>query len=163
MYSECKAYLIEHLKAAGIKTEPYTSMAKLTKSMESHLGAVIFETETVSRNGSKKQFTEDGARKKRKRVFDRNLTFTVTIGEYTDDAVETIYEAFLAGLDQGIPINGNFIPINVDDADWVDKDDSLLKSKIAVQVKVTFEGGVYKDTGFAKISEIKESVERMEP
>ena len=164
MYSECKSYLVGLLKTAGIKTKPYTSMAALGKSMESHLGAVIFENEALSRNGSKKQFTDDGARKKRKKVFDRNLTFTVTIGEYSDDAVEEIYENFLAGLDQGIYVKGSYVPIEVEDADWVDKDDSILKSKVAVQVKVTFDGGVYKDTSFAKIGEIEiASVEREEP
>ena len=161
MYNECKTYLIEHLKAAGIKTNICTTMSKLTKCMESHVGAVIFEEENLNRNGSKTHFIEEGARKKRRKVFDRSLSFTVVIGEYTDEAVEEIYETFLSGLDTGIYINGNYVPIEADRAEWVDKDDSILKANLAVQVKITFGGGIYKDTDFAKLSEVMvESVEK---
>jgi len=155
MFSECKSYLVDHLKAAGIKTIPYTSMVALSKSMESHIGAVLFEKETLLRNGSKTQYVEDGARKKRRKVFDRKLSFTVIIGEYTEEAVETIYEKFVSGLDTGLYVNGNYISIEVEEADWVDKDDSTLKSKLAVQVMVTFDGGIYRDTDFIKLKELE--------
>lgn len=43
----------------------------------------------------------------------------------------------------------------------MDSDDSLLKAKVAVQVKINFQGGVYRDTGFAPVSEVDiSSVER---
>lgn len=155
MYGKCREYLIEHLKTAGIKTNPYTTMAALSKSMESHIGAVLFENETLLRNGSKTTYVESELRKKRRKVFDRKLSFTVTIGEYTDEAVEEIYEKFLSGLDQGINIDGNYVPIEVEEAEWIDKDDSILKSKLAVQVKITFDGGIYRDTDFAKLSELE--------
>jgi len=85
----------------------------------------------------------------------------VTIGDYTDEAVEVLFEAFIASLDAGIYVDGNFVPIEVEEADWVDSDDSLLKAKVAVQVKINFQGGVYRDTGFAPVSEVDiSSVER---
>jgi len=164
MYAESKRYLLDKLKAAGLKSNPYTSEKTLEKSMESHLGAVIFESETILRNGSKTYFKdEEGAQKKRRRVFDRKLMFNVIIGDYSDEAAEALFEAFLSSLDKGIYINGNYVPITVEDAAWVDKDDTLLKAKVAVQINISFDGGLYKDTGFTKVSDVEiESVERTE-
>ena len=76
------------------------------------------------------------------------------IGDYTDEAVEIMFEKFLSGLDRGIYVNGDFVPIEVGAADWVDKDDSILKAQVAAQVSITFGGGIYRDTDFAKVSEI---------
>lgn len=165
MYAESKQYLIQKLKEAGLKSNPYTSEKALEKSQESHIGAVLFEDESFLRNGSKTLYKDqEGAQKKRRKVFDRTLTFTVVLGDYSDEAVEGMFERFLAGLDKGIYVNGDYVPIEVEGADWVDKDDSILKAKVAVQVKVNFSGGVYKDTDFAKLSELEiESVERKEP
>ena len=163
LYAESKAYLLAKLKEAGLKSKPYTTMKGLEKSQESHVGAVIFEKETLSRNGSKKLYKDqEGAQKKRRKVFNRNLTFTVTIGDYTDDAVEAMFEKFLESLDPGIWVNGNFTPLEVEGADWVNKDDSILKAQVAVQVAITFEGGLYRDTGFAPLTHIEiETVEKV--
>lgn len=163
LYTESKAYLLVKLKEAGLKTKPYTTIKGLEKSQESHVGAVIFEKEAISRNGSKKLYRDqEGAKKKRRKIFDRKLTFTVTIGDYTDDAVETMYEKFLASLDRGIWVNGDFVPLEAEGADWVNKDDSILKAQVAVQVAITFEGGLYKDTGFAPLTHIEiETVEKI--
>ena len=79
----------------------------------------------------------------------------MVIGDYTDDAVETMFEAFLANLDRGIYIDGNFVPIEVEGADWVDKDDSILKAQVAVQVTISFDGGVFRDTGFAPLTHVE--------
>lgn len=165
MFTECKKYLLEKLIGAGLKTKPYTSEKALEKSMESHIGAVLFESDSFVRNGSKTLYRDQlGAQKKRRKVFDRKLAFTVIIGEYTEEAVEQMFEKFLGSLDNGIDINGNFVPIEPEGADWVDKDDSILKAKVAVQVKINFDGGLYKDTDFAKLAELEiESVERKEP
>ena len=163
LYTESKAYLLVKLKEAGLKTKPYTTIKGLEKSQESHIGAVIFEKESISRNGSKKLYKDqEGAQKKRRKVFDRKLTFTVTIGDYTDDAVETMFEKFLASLDRGIWVDGDFVPLEAEGADWVNKDDSILKAQVAVQVAITFEGGLYKDTGFAPLTHIEiETVEKI--
>ena len=131
-------------------------MKGLEKSQESHIGAVIFDQEAITRNGSKTQYKDqEGARHKRRKVFNRAITFTVTIGDYTDDAVETMFERFLASLDRGIYVNGDFVPIEVDGADWVNKDDSILKAQVAVQVAVTFNGGLYRDTDFAPLTKVE--------
>ena len=156
LYTEAKQYLLNKLKAAGLKSNPYTTQKSLEKSQESHIGAVLFEREAYARNGSKKRFrNEEGAKHKRRKVFDRALTFTVIIGDYTDDSVETLFEQFISGLDSGIYVDGNFVPIEVEGADWVDKDDSILKAQVAVQVSITFNGGIYKDTDFGPLSHVE--------
>ena len=139
----------------GGKSKPYTTQKALEKSQESHIGAVLFESETLLRNGSKTRYRDqEGAQKKRRKVFDRALAFTVIIGDYTDEAVESMFGAFLSSLDRGIYVNGDFVPIEVEGADWVDKDDSILKAQVAVQIKIRFDGGVYRDTDFAKVSDV---------
>lgn len=149
MFAECQKFLIDSLRKAGIHMSPITSIKKLNLCSESHMGAVIFDEETLSRSGSKTIFrNERGEQQKRRKVFDRSLTFDVMIGEYTADKAGEIYENFLRQLDRGIDIDGNFTAVEVLSADWVEKDDSILKAQVAVQVKVKFEGGVYRDTGY---------------
>ena len=111
LYKQSKEYLLEKLKAAGLKSKPYTTQKGLEKSQESHIGAVLFESETLLRNGSKTRYRDqEGAQKKRRKVFDRALTFTVIIGDYTDEAVESMFGAFLSSLDRGIYVNGDYVP-----------------------------------------------------
>lgn len=156
MFSECRQYLITKLQEAGVRSKPFTSEKLLSRSQDSHVAAVLFESETILRNGSKKRFIDqEGAQKKRRKVFDRGLAFTVTIGDYSDDAVEATFERFLAGLDAGIMVSGDFIAIDPDGADWYDGEDSILKAKVAVQVKIRFDGGIYRDTGFAKLKAVE--------
>ena len=148
LYKQSKEYLLEKLKAAGLKSKPYTTQKGLEKSQESHIGAVLFESETLLRNGSKTRYRDqEGAQKKRRKVFDRALTFTVIIGDYTDEAVES--------LDRGIYVNGDYVPIEIEGADWVDKDDSILKAQVAVQIRIRFDGGLYRDTNFAKVTDVE--------
>lgn len=155
LYTQSKQYLIDHLKAAGLKTKPFTTQKALEKSQESHVGAVLFERETFARNGSKKKYRdEEGAQHKRRKVLERTTTFTVIIGGYTDDETETIFDRFISSMDQGIYVDGNFVSIEVEGADWVDKDDSILKAQVAVQVSITFHGGVYRDTDFAPLNNV---------
>ena len=154
LYTESKQYLIDKLKAAGIKSKPFTTEKALEKSQESHIGAVLFERETFTRNGSKKRYRdEEGTLHKRRKIMERTTTFGVIIGGYTDNEVEEIFDIY---------IDGNFVPIEIEGADWVDKDDSLLKAQVAVQVMITFNGGVYRDTGFAPLTDVRvTSVEKI--
>ena len=155
LYGESKQYLIGKLQGAGLKSKPHTTQKTLEKSQDPRVGAVLFESEGIRRNGSKTLYNDqEGARKKRRKVFDRDLAFTIIVGGYSDDEVEGIFEKLLESFDTGIYVDGNFVPIEVEGADWVDSDDSILKAKVAVQVKVTFRGGVYKDTDFAKLKEV---------
>ena len=151
-----REYLIQKLKDAGIKSTVHTSMKKLSISQESHVGAVLFEGDKFDRSGSKTIYRDQGGvKRKRSKAFDRNTVFNVTIGEYDQAKCEAIFEKFMGSLEKGILVDGNFIPIEVEEADWVDKEDSILKAKVAVQIKVRFDGGIYTDTDFAKVNEYK--------
>lgn len=160
MYKECKDYLVERLTASGIQTKPYTSMAALSKCADSRLGAVLFVAGAPERDGAKTYYT-DGTRKKRRRLYTRKLTFKVIIGGYGDEEVETIFENFLAGLDRGLVIDGNYTEIGVGAEDWVEKDDSILRARVAVEAEITFDGGLYRDTSFAPVRDVAvDSVEK---
>ena len=154
MFTECQTFLIDALKAAGIRTTPITSLKKLNIYSESHVGAVLFEEETLSRSGSKTIYrNERGEQQKRRKVFDRSLVYNVVIGEYTAQKVEEIYEKFLSQISQNdFYIDGNYTALEVESADWVEKDDSILKAQVAVQIKIKFQGGVYRDTGYIDTS-----------
>lgn len=156
LYTDAKQYLLRKLKEAGLKSRPYTTSKALQKSQESHIGAVLFEREAYARNGSKKRFRDEkGAKHKRRKVFDRAVTFVVLIGDYADDTVEAMLEEFISLLDPGIMVDGNFVPIEVEGAEWVDAEDALLKAQVAVRVTVTFNGGVYKDTDFGPLTHVE--------
>lgn len=153
MYAECRDYLIRQLQATGA-AKPCTTMKMLALAKDSHVSAVLSDKETFARNGSKTIFQDDrGGRHKRKKILDRKQSFNVIIGDYTEDKVETTLEAFLTSLDDTLYIDGNYVPIDAEEAEWAEKGDSILQSKLAVNVKVTFSGGVYKDTDFTKVAD----------
>lgn len=163
LYTQAKAYLAEKLKEAGLKTKPHTTMKSLSRSMESHVGAVLSGTEAITRNGSKTIYKDqEGAQHKRRKIFDRNVTFQVVLGDYTDDKAEAMLGKFLEALDRGIEVDGNFVPLEVEGVEWDTEEDHPLKAEVAARVSVTFQGGVYKDTDFRKVKDyVVEGVEKI--
>ena len=73
------------------------------------------------------------------------MTFQVVLGDYTDDKAEAMLEKFLAALDQGIEVDGNFVPLAAESVEWSTEEDHPLKAEVAVTVNITFRGGVYRD------------------
>ncbi|EES73450.1 hypothetical protein POTG_01745 [Paenibacillus sp. oral taxon 786 str. D14] len=159
MIGTCREYLVGKLRQAGIKSTVHTSMKKLKASQESHIGAVLFEGDSFIREFGKRIYYDETGKHKRRKQFARETSFVVVIGEYEQEACERIFENFMLSLDRGIYIDGNFTEIEPGEADWVDEEDSILKSKIAVQLKVKFLGGLYRDSDFAKISELDAEVQ----
>jgi len=160
MFAECKKYLLQKLQAAGME-KPYTTIKSLSLAKDSHVSAVIADKETFERNGSKKIYTDDGgSRHKRRKLLDRAMGFDVIIGDYTDEKAETTFETFIASLDDGLYVNGNYVTIDIGEAEWAAKDDSILQSKLAVNVRITFNGGVYRDTDFAKVADADVQAEK---
>ncbi|WP_427340609.1 hypothetical protein [Caloranaerobacter sp. DY30410] len=157
MISLYKDYLEQKLKEAGIKGKIYRSMKELKASGAIHLGAVLFEEENLERDGSKKTYIkEDGTKVKRIRKFKRTTKLSVTIGDYSEDKCEEIFANFLNAIDEGIDDgNGNFVEINIISSDWVYDKDSILRSKVAVQILIEFIGGVYEDIEFTNINQIE--------
>lgn len=141
-----KAYLIETLKASGIKSQIYTNLKKLKQSNEPHVGAILRNGETFTRSGSKKVYEDqEGQRKRRAKLWSRETKFLTIIADTSEDKVAEILDQFLRNLKKGIAINGNWVDIVVGEVDWVEEDDSILKAKVAVQFDITFEGGIYED------------------
>ena len=60
LYTESKQYLIDKLKDGGHASPSHLQSTEkaLEKSQESHIGAVLFERETFTRNGSKKRYRD---------------------------------------------------------------------------------------------------------
>ena len=54
MFVQCQQFLKDALKEAGIHTPPITSLKKLTLYTDSHVGAILFDSETLNRSGSKR-------------------------------------------------------------------------------------------------------------
>ena len=155
MINECRQYLKDKLKDAGIKTKILTTMKELKITQENHLGAVLFESDDFEKSIKKRQFINaNGDKQKRTQKLLRKTQFTVTIGEYSTEKCEGIFDKFMESLDSGIYIDDNYVELNPLKADWVEDKDSIIKSKIAVQILIEFVGGVYKDTGFKPISDI---------
>lgn len=155
MVKECKEYLINKLKESGIKNKPFTTMKELKQFQDSHVGAVLFEKDEFEKEMRKAIFTdENGIKHKKRKTLKRTTLFSVIIGEYTQDKCEEIFDNFMKSLDQGINIDNAYVEINPQKADWVDEKDSVLKAKVAVQVVIEFEGGIYKDSGYKRINNI---------
>jgi hypothetical protein len=156
MYIECRDYLVAKLKAAGIKSTVITNQKRLKLNQEPHVGAVLIESEQFDRSSAKKMFNDQtGARHKRRQLFSRIPSFSVIIGDPIPERTEAMFEAFLRSLDNGLYIDGNYTSIELGETEWVEEEDSILKSKLAVNIKVIFNGGVYKDSDFVKITDIE--------
>lgn len=154
MITECRDYLIQRLKDAGIKTKVCTSLKDLKQFSDPLVGAAIPDGDNFVRAHSKKIYqSAAGDKHKRRKLYDRELSFLVVIGAKDYQQASEIFERFLTDLDAGIIIDGNYTEIQPSDADWVDKDDSIIKAQIAVQLQVKFIGGVYRDYNFARVSD----------
>lgn len=155
MIAECREYLIDKVIKAGIKTKVKTTMKDLKASNENHIGAVIFEDDEFEKNIQKTCYVDElGNKKKRLKIFDRKTTFSVVIGEYEQSKCELFFANFMVLIDAGFYIDGNYIEIVPKKASWADEQDSVLKAKVAVQVLIEFNGGIYKDSAFKKVNDI---------
>ncbi len=157
MISLYKEYLEQKLKESGVKSKVFKTLKDMKASGATHLGAVLFEDEKFEKDGSKKIYVEeDGTKVKRVKKFRRITKLSVVIGDYDETKCETTFNNFLKLIDEGIDDGeGNFVEIRILDCDWVDDKDSILRSKIAVQLMIEFVGGVYEDVSFVKVNEIE--------
>lgn len=150
-------FLVQKLKDAGIHGKIHESLKSLKNCNEVHVGAVLRTGEDFTRSGSKKKYTDQqGHRKQRNKLFKRITELHVVIADTDEAKVEEILTKFLKGISKGLEVDGNWVDIEIGKADWVEGDDSILKSKIAVEFDVTLTGGIYTDTDVigAKIGNI---------
>lgn len=140
-------FIVQALKDAGIHGKIHESMKSLKNCSETHVGAVLRTGERFVRSGSKKRYTDqEGQRKQRNKLFERTTELHVVIADSSEEKVEEILTSFLKIIGKGLPIDGNWTGLEIGEADWVEGDDSILKSKIAVEFDITLTGGVYTDT-----------------
>ena len=98
-----KNYLIKTLKESGIKSQVYTNMKKLKQGNEPHVGAVLRNGETFTRSGSKKVYTDqEGRRKRRVKLWNRSTSLHVVIADTSEEKVEEILENFIVNLKKGL-------------------------------------------------------------
>lgn len=139
-------YLINVLKESGIRSNVYTSFKKLKQGNELQMAAVLRNSETFGRSGSKKTYTDqEGRQKRRAKLWDRTTSVNVVIADTTEAKVEDILEKFLRRIGKGIEVDGNWTDIEIGDVDWVEEEDSILKARVAIQFEVTLKGGIYED------------------
>ena len=160
MYEE-KRYLIDKLKEAGFRARIHETMKSLKSSGEIQIGGVIRYDDILTRSGSKKTYRDQGgAQHKRVKVWDRDTKLKVIIGEATEEKCEKLFTAFLEKLDRGIWIDGNWVGIEVEDIGWVDGEDSILKSRLAVEIIISFKGGIYRENGYVAIEQVRIDAEK---
>lgn len=146
-------FLVGILKESGIHGKVHESMKSLRNCNETHVCAVLRATESFGRSGSKKRFTDQqGQRKQRNKLFERITNLHVVIADSSEEKVEEIIEKFLKKISKGLSVDDNWVDIEIGEADWVESDDSILKSKIAVEFDVTLTGGIYTDTDIKRVS-----------
>lgn len=149
---EERDFLIKALQNAGVKGKIHESMKTLKNCNELHVGAVLRVRENFTRSGSKKRYTDkEGQRKQRNKLFDRITVLHVVIADTSEDKVETLLNNFLTGISKGFEVNGNWIDLEISDAEWLEEEDTILKAKITVEFDVTLKGGIYVDTDMVNI------------
>lgn len=153
MFSECRTILIDALKIAGCKGEPYTAKKRMEVCAESRISGVLCEGETVERTAEKKRYQVDGQGKRRNKIYRREITYTVIIGEYTLENAEGVYENFLINLPAGIYVDGNYVTMEPADAEWMEEKDHILRAKVVVQLSVVCRGGLYKDSDMLRLQD----------
>lgn len=152
MYTVCRQYLIDLVTEVSGRT-PLTSLKKLKAAADSRVAAVLCEEEVLTKGKSKRIYTDqEGNRHRRTKRYQREISFTVTIGDYNEPDAEAIYDRLIAALADGIYVDGNWVDIEASKAIWADEEDSILRAKCAVELLIKFTGGVYADTDFAKVS-----------
>lgn len=156
----CKQELRKMMDQIGVRGRIYTSMKALETSSAIEYGAILFLKETVSRSTKSRRLKAEDLNVRRFRVFDRTLRYMVSFGSASAAHTEAMYEAFMRNLPKGIlDPQGNYIPIEITEVDWMEKEDSILRSELLVQMQIIFETGLYKDNNILKVQDIHQEHE----
>lgn len=162
MIVKFKEYLESKLKESGYKGKIYTTLKELSIAQAPNVAGILFQKEKFEKNRSKNIVTlANDSKVVRIKTLDRFTWLSVVIGDISEENIEQIFSVFLANLDTEIDdANQNYVDIEVGESDWIEKDDSVLKSKIAVQVLIKFTSCIYKDKPMIAINEIQVQEER---
>lgn len=152
-----KDYIENKLREAGVKGKIYKTMKELKQFTGVELAAVIPAEESFERNGAKGYITkEEGKRYLRKKIYKRTTNVLVVISNKNDSATDEIMCRFMSLLERGINDgNGNWVDIECKKGEWIDESDSIIRNNIAIQLLVTFTGGIYNDKSTTSINNIE--------
>lgn len=133
-------------------SNPEALEEKLTEFVKEYEEHVKSETEEVKAIGR----TVSGVKPKiayfESKLFERITVLHVVIGEYNEEKVENIFTKFLKIMSKGVEVDGNWVEMEIGEVDWVQGEDTILKSKMAVEFDMTLTGGVYVDVPMKEIS-----------
>lgn len=145
-------YLEELLLQAGMNSEICKSIQELKNYAGSYVGGVVLDKDHFEVERKNKVYIEKGVQKKRIKKFNRTTEFLVIIGEHTSQACDEIFAKFLSLIDKGIyDLEGNYVEIEIGEAEWLRDKDSILVSSVVVQVGISFKGGIYKDFEYKSV------------
>lgn len=160
MILACKEYLLSILKQMDIRGRIYTSLKELEVSNAIEYGAVLFDGEIPTRSTQNRRMKSPTRNIRRFKTFDRKMKFLVSFGSASVAHTQALYEDFMNKLPKGfLDTEENYIPIVVEEVDWMEKNDSILRSELLVQIRILFEGGLYHDHEILKIQEIEQDHE----
>lgn len=146
-------YLEELLVKSGIKSRVCKSIDELKRYDSQHTGGIVLEKDKFETERKNKVFIQEKQQKKRIKKFSRDTAFLIIIGEYKPIACDKLFATFLSLIDRGIYDDaGNYVGIEIGEAEWLRDKDSLLRSSVVVQVSITFKGGLYKDYDYKTIN-----------
>jgi len=153
MTGECKNYLDQKLRAAGIN-EVYQTAEQGQKHHSLPYALVSADAGQLSgherleyspRRVAMENDLINKVRRVRWRTHIRHLQLRVAIVHRTEAEAEAALTAFLADLDRRfLDAGGNAVLVNADVASRND-DGSLLRSQAGAEAVIFFQGGVYRD------------------
>lgn len=147
MIAECKNHVAGVLKQVGI-TETYTDPEDLTRHHGLPYAVVLWGNETTERfrrRVGKEDNLATRVRTYRWQLAKRALPLAILIAAKDEPAVEGFATAFLLGLGTRLlDAGGNAVSI-APTGMTVIEDKSLLNQKSALEIRVEFQGGIYRD------------------
>ncbi len=157
MVSVCTEYLRGKVAAAlgkdalGQDPQVFDVLKELEKCMAPSSG-VLIRSDTLEYSGQPVRNLDTGINDLK--VFDRTVVIDIVLGAPTKAELDASFETFLLSLERGIRYKGHYIGISLGEGEWVDRKDSVIKAEIAVELPVTFTGGVYKPKTYTQIADI---------
>lgn len=142
-----QGFLTNVLKQSGMKGPIYTSLKSMKHDNGTYYAGILRCTDTPVRAKSKKKFLDqEDSMSVRRKHYDVSTVYSVVIADQNEEKLEKIVEEFLVNLGKGFDDGkSNWVGVEAGVVDWVDEEDCVLKSKIAVEIPVTCTYGIYKD------------------
>lgn len=158
MMAACVKHLEEKIIEAmgkdfmGEKVQIFHTLKELKDCVDTRCAAILPRADTLTFSGRPCRNLE--TRQDDLKIYDRTLVVDVVLGDETKLMLDPAFETFVASLGQTIRHNGHGITLSFEEAEWVEKKDSVLNAEIAVELPVIFKGGVYRPQSFRRISDI---------